>query len=243
MKRSCLKRRLTVYGRDGKKINFKRREQGKKIGGMRVIKVGGAIFWSWDKAHATSMCVLRQPVTVPCTYLCTAPATLYATFRDTYVGHAPTLQYDKLSDTRRDNDINMQYSTRKNKLKSSCVPCFSASTMAFLRIGILVKNAIICWLCEVGVHHHIHGCQRPYFNTPPWWKSVVTGTPTMLTPDTKTRLGLHIRTRVLTVQVWKADDTNGTYSVRVWTVAIWLESCHKLQVVSLPARKNSRKKA
>ena len=90
------------------------------------------------------MCVLRQPVTVPCTYLRTAPATLYATFRDTYVGHAPTLQYDKLSDTRRDNDINMQYSTRKNKLKSSCVPCFSASTMAFLRIGILVKNAIIC---------------------------------------------------------------------------------------------------
>ena len=79
-------------------------------GQKKKWKVGGAITWSRDNAHATGRCVIRQPVDVlcnvphdvpatfratslqrsmyrssqrPCNVLCNAPATFYVTFLTT----------------------------------------------------------------------------------------------------------------------------------------------------------------
>ena len=75
-----------------------------------VIKAGGAITWSQGNAHATGRCILRQPVKVSCTVPCNAPATLYATFHDTYGGKPATLQYD------RDNKLIVLYEKEQTKV-------------------------------------------------------------------------------------------------------------------------------
>ena len=72
-----------------------------------MIKFGGAITWSLDNAHPPDRCFLRQPVKVPGTVPCNAPATLYATFHNTYGGKPATLQYDQLPES--DNKLIIQY--------------------------------------------------------------------------------------------------------------------------------------
>ena len=57
---------------------------------MEEVKVDDALTRSQGNAHDTGRCVLRNPV-VLCTVPSNVPATLYATFLDTYGGKLAAL--------------------------------------------------------------------------------------------------------------------------------------------------------
>ena len=80
-----------------------------------MIKVGGAITSSRGNAHATSKVYSTAAgQKVPCTVPCNAPATFYATLRDTYGGKPATQQYDQLLD--RDNKSIIHYAKKQTKV-------------------------------------------------------------------------------------------------------------------------------
>ena len=76
--------------------------------------MGSSITSSRDHAHATGRCILRQPIKVPCTFICNAPATFYATFHDTYGDKPATLQRHELPNRDTALTIHCKKETNSN---------------------------------------------------------------------------------------------------------------------------------
>ena len=105
----------------------KREEKEERRG---VVKVGGAITWSRDNAHATGRRILRQQVKVPVSFLATPQQ------RSMQRSMTPMVIIQLSCNTINFSIEIMSWlnSMRKNKLKIPCAPYFSASRFNW-RIG------------------------------------------------------------------------------------------------------------